>query len=435
MDKKEPKKASNRLLSMKFMQRSLEKEVQEQLEKERKRVISEAEWVLDTKDTEIQKPKIQIECQSSYLAFTPDSTVGRRSFKNFNKETEKTNEEIENAQRKAREEEQDDAQKAYEKSFVQEMATIRSVQKKSKKRRAPKEADQPKKQPKTTDQSAHAVVYKFDIEKKSWEKLGYEGVMFLTKGKCHPYFSLYVLNRLSIENYCLNLTDFEEINLTDEFIIYQTTEGEACALWLFEKKDRERILSKVQQLHEGIKSLPSIQKPQKPNPPEPKVDILDMLKKASDKTTLIPEKQEKNSPKQHEGSDLLHMLKPKEDPRRLPFVSEQPVMNGSPVQVMAPPVPPPNARNLSLLQVLQSGISPPVPPPIPPQQQPFLPQQQMMGLMQPEIARRFNGRPLLSKHEFIQQVLTMIQRDPVFLDSLYENYKTQMVPHPPPPSF
>ncbi|EIE89122.1 hypothetical protein RO3G_13833 [Rhizopus delemar RA 99-880] len=39
-----------------FMQRSLEKEVQEQLEKERKRVISEAEWVIDTKDTEIQKP-------------------------------------------------------------------------------------------------------------------------------------------------------------------------------------------------------------------------------------------------------------------------------------------------------------------------------------------------------------------------------------------
>jgi hypothetical protein len=38
------------------MQRSLEKEVQEQLERERKRVISEAEWVLDTKDIEIQKP-------------------------------------------------------------------------------------------------------------------------------------------------------------------------------------------------------------------------------------------------------------------------------------------------------------------------------------------------------------------------------------------
>jgi hypothetical protein len=38
------------------MQRSMEKEQQEQLEKERKRVISEAEWVLDTKDTTMQKP-------------------------------------------------------------------------------------------------------------------------------------------------------------------------------------------------------------------------------------------------------------------------------------------------------------------------------------------------------------------------------------------
>jgi hypothetical protein len=34
----------------------MEKEMQEQLEKERKRVISEAEWVLDTKELEVQKP-------------------------------------------------------------------------------------------------------------------------------------------------------------------------------------------------------------------------------------------------------------------------------------------------------------------------------------------------------------------------------------------
>lgn len=38
------------------MQRSLEKEMQEQLEKERKRVISEAEWVLDTKEIQADKP-------------------------------------------------------------------------------------------------------------------------------------------------------------------------------------------------------------------------------------------------------------------------------------------------------------------------------------------------------------------------------------------
>lgn len=38
------------------MQRSMEKEMQEKLEKERKRVISEAEWVLDTKETNVEKP-------------------------------------------------------------------------------------------------------------------------------------------------------------------------------------------------------------------------------------------------------------------------------------------------------------------------------------------------------------------------------------------
>lgn len=38
------------------MQRSMEKEMQEKLEKERKRVISEAEWVLDTKELNVEKP-------------------------------------------------------------------------------------------------------------------------------------------------------------------------------------------------------------------------------------------------------------------------------------------------------------------------------------------------------------------------------------------
>lgn len=48
--------------------------------------------------------------------------------------------------------------------------------------------------------------------------------------KSAPYFGLYVLNRLSIENFSLHLTDFEEINLTDEFIIYQTSEGNLFSL-------------------------------------------------------------------------------------------------------------------------------------------------------------------------------------------------------------
>ncbi|KAL9554992.1 hypothetical protein MBANPS3_002560 [Mucor bainieri] len=133
--KKEGKKASSRLLGMKFMQRSMEKEAQEQLEKERKRVISEAEWVLDTKDTTIQKPKIQIEVQPSFLPFTQDTTAGRRSFKSFNKLVEANADQEEKSQRLAREEKAEEASKVSDKEFGQQMQTVRSVSKKSSKKR------------------------------------------------------------------------------------------------------------------------------------------------------------------------------------------------------------------------------------------------------------------------------------------------------------
>ncbi|KAI7862633.1 hypothetical protein BDF14DRAFT_1853221 [Spinellus fusiger] len=109
------------------------------------------------------------------------------------------------------------------------------------------------------DQSAHAVLYKFEPEKQSWEKLGFEGVLFLVRRQTAPYFGLYMLNRLMTENYSLFLTDFENIELKDSVIIYQTRQGDARALWLFEEKDRERLLNKVIKLHESMKVLPSMQ--------------------------------------------------------------------------------------------------------------------------------------------------------------------------------
>ncbi|KAG2192040.1 hypothetical protein INT46_011643 [Mucor plumbeus] len=144
--KKEGKKASSRLLGMKFMQRSMEKEQQEQLEKERKRVISEAEWILDTKDTTMQKPKIQIEVQPSFLPFTQDTFAGRRSFKSFNKSVEANADQEEKLQRLAREEKAEEATRLSDKEFGKQMQTVRSVSKKpSKKRKADNEKSSAKK--------------------------------------------------------------------------------------------------------------------------------------------------------------------------------------------------------------------------------------------------------------------------------------------------
>ncbi|ORY92283.1 hypothetical protein BCR43DRAFT_498101 [Syncephalastrum racemosum] len=80
-DKKGP---SSRLMEMKFMQRSVEKEKLKELEKERKRIISEAEWYIDYDTADISKPKLQVEHQPSFLAFST-TVPGRTSFQDFNK--------------------------------------------------------------------------------------------------------------------------------------------------------------------------------------------------------------------------------------------------------------------------------------------------------------------------------------------------------------
>ncbi|CAO3656621.1 unnamed protein product [Mucor hiemalis] len=146
--KKDGKKPSSRLLGMKFMQRSLEKEMQEQLEKERKRVISEAEWVLDTKEIQADKPKIQVEYQPSFLSFTQDTTAGRKSFQSFNKLVEAQVDDEAKSQRLAREEEAEKANRVTDKEFGKQMQTVRSVSKKPKKRKSDKGSDSSSKKPK-----------------------------------------------------------------------------------------------------------------------------------------------------------------------------------------------------------------------------------------------------------------------------------------------
>ncbi|ORX50889.1 hypothetical protein DM01DRAFT_1337488 [Hesseltinella vesiculosa] len=76
---------SRRLLSMKFMQRSMEQEQKKQLEQEMKKIVSEAEWKIDYESQQVQKPKIRVEYQPSYLSFDTTPVVGRCSFQKFNK--------------------------------------------------------------------------------------------------------------------------------------------------------------------------------------------------------------------------------------------------------------------------------------------------------------------------------------------------------------
>ncbi|KAI9489988.1 hypothetical protein BDB00DRAFT_875826 [Zychaea mexicana] len=117
------KQPSSRLLGMKFMQRSLEKEKQEELERERKRIITESEWVLEYESDEVQKPKIRVDYQPSYLAFTEPVSQGRQSFKEFNKKTEAIEEET------ARRKDQEHQKNLDKASELEENETLNEMQK------------------------------------------------------------------------------------------------------------------------------------------------------------------------------------------------------------------------------------------------------------------------------------------------------------------
>ncbi|KAI7865734.1 hypothetical protein BDF14DRAFT_1822948 [Spinellus fusiger] len=136
------KQPSSRLLGMKFMQRSMEKEMQEELEKERKRIISEAEWSLDYDTTDSLKPSVRIDYQPSFLAFSTVSSLGRASFKEFNKEMESSIEDGVKAERLKREEAVESVSGMTDAQMGRQAATLRDPARKHKRKG---KSDQPDK--------------------------------------------------------------------------------------------------------------------------------------------------------------------------------------------------------------------------------------------------------------------------------------------------
>ncbi|KAJ8663300.1 hypothetical protein O0I10_000539 [Lichtheimia ornata] len=138
MADKRVKQPSNRLLGMKFMQRSLEKEKQEELERERKRIITEAEWVLEYETDQVQKPKIRVDYQPSYLAFNDTRpNLGRQSFKEFNKVVEQTEQDAAEQKEKEKQDQRDRKAQQQEDEYMDTMKQdLRERRKGGKKRRA-----------------------------------------------------------------------------------------------------------------------------------------------------------------------------------------------------------------------------------------------------------------------------------------------------------
>ncbi|XP_028392744.1 M-phase phosphoprotein 6-like isoform X2 [Dendronephthya gigantea] len=91
-ESRERRSLSKNLLKMKFMQRTEEAKLRQQLEDEEKREIDEAHWVLD--NVEGAKDENVIEYEPSYVVCEDLVPTGRMSFKRFNPAIEKLFQEL-----------------------------------------------------------------------------------------------------------------------------------------------------------------------------------------------------------------------------------------------------------------------------------------------------------------------------------------------------
>ncbi|PYH93191.1 PH domain-like protein [Aspergillus ellipticus CBS 707.79] len=72
----------------------------------------------------------------------------------------------------------------------------------------------------------YAVVYIFSPTTRQWEKNGVEGTLFVCQLTPGPFsedrYSVFVLNRRGLNNFDLPLTDAENVEITEEYIILKT---------------------------------------------------------------------------------------------------------------------------------------------------------------------------------------------------------------------
>ena len=116
--------------------------------------------------------------------------------------------------------------------------------------------------------SPYAVVYTFSPENSAWEKCGIEGSSFLVQlsptATYRERYAVMVLNRRGLENFSVELTSSEEVEVADEYIILQGQRGGMATvygLWIFEEAEpastahqREKMARKIMECAERVEA-------------------------------------------------------------------------------------------------------------------------------------------------------------------------------------
>ncbi|WFD30783.1 hypothetical protein MSPP1_001807 [Malassezia sp. CBS 17886] len=93
--------------------------------------------------------------------------------------------------------------------------------------------------------ASFAVLYSFD---KAWTKTGTEGPLFFYRRTTAPHYALQILNRNAPENFSVGVSPQDDIELSNEFIIYAPQRGEVpgddddvYGIWIFEPSQLKQL--------------------------------------------------------------------------------------------------------------------------------------------------------------------------------------------------
>ena len=163
--------------------------------------------------------------------------------------------------------------------------------------------------------ASHSVLYEFDRDTSQWNKLNVEGPIFCYK-KCQlSYTGLFILNRLDLENFEMELLNCV-VTYKDPYIMLQD-QDKIYGIWIHDSIERETMFNFIK------KSITLAE-----HPPTPEMDAPPGFEDQSDNSNALMDllqkaKKRKSKAVESEPSKIDHVIKDK--------VSEYMVKNYKPL--------------------------------------------------------------------------------------------------------
>ena len=151
--------------------------------------------------------------------------------------------------------------------------------------------------------ASHAVLYEFNRDTNQWVKLNIEGPIFTYKKLELSYTGLFILNRLDLENFEMELLNCV-VTYKDPYIMLQDQE-KIYGIWIHDSIERETMFDFIKK---GIA--------QALNPPTPEMNVPPGFEDRSDNSNALMDlltkaKNRKTEPIQEEPDKIQNVVKDK----------------------------------------------------------------------------------------------------------------------------